>query len=86
MLNPLGYRITFLNSFFAVFSAYLINLTVPRAGDVARATIISKYENIPLLGGVVVLLKKDGTFEEYRIPKEILTIVDKMNVLSHIKK
>ena len=56
MLNPLGYRITFLNSFFAVFSAYLINLTVPRAGDVARATIISKYENIPFdktLGTVI---------------------------------
>lgn len=44
----------------------------------------SKYENIPLLGGVVVLLKKDGTFEEFRIPKEILDIVDKMNVSSYI--
>ena len=30
-----------------MFSAYLINFTIPRAGDVARATIISKYENIP---------------------------------------
>ena len=56
LLNPLGYKITFLNSFFAVFSAYLINFTVPRAGDVARATIISKYENIPFdktLGTVI---------------------------------
>ena len=44
----------------------------------------SKYENIPLLGGVVVLLKKDGTFEEFRIPKEILDIVDKMNVSGYI--
>ena len=56
LLNPLGYKITFLNSFFAVFSAYIINLTIPRAGDVARATIISKYENIPFdktLGTVI---------------------------------
>lgn len=44
----------------------------------------SKYENIPLLGGVVVLLKKDGSFEEYRIPKEILDIVEKMNVSIYI--
>ena len=44
----------------------------------------SKYENIPLLGGVVVLLKKDGTFEEFRIQKEILDIVDKMNVSIYI--
>ena len=56
MLKPLGYKINFLNSFFAVFSAYLINLTIPRAGDVARASIISKYENIPFdktLGTVI---------------------------------
>lgn len=46
LLMPLGHRITFLNSFFAVFAAYLINFTIPRAGDVARATLISKYENI----------------------------------------
>lgn len=45
----------------------------------------SKYENIPLLGGVVVLLTKEGEFQEYRIPKEILEIVDKMNVLNYIK-
>lgn len=45
----------------------------------------SKYENIPLLGGVVVLLTKEGKFQEYRIPKEILEIVDKMNVLNYIK-
>ena len=45
----------------------------------------SKYENIPLLGGIVVLLKKDATFEEYRIPKEVLTIVDKMNVSLYLK-
>ena len=56
LLKPLGYKINFLNSFFAVFSAYLINLTIPRAGDVARASIISKYENIPFdktLGTVI---------------------------------
>ena len=56
LLNPIGYKITFLNSFFAVFSSYLINLSIPRAGDVARATIISKYENIPFdktLGTVI---------------------------------
>tara|TARA_B100000963_G_C22593729_1_gene656817 strand:- start:162 stop:1016 length:855 start_codon:yes stop_codon:yes gene_type:complete len=44
----------------------------------------SKYSNIPLLGGIVVLLKKDGTFEEFRIPKEILDIVEKMNVSNYI--
>ena len=31
----------------AVFVAYLVNLIVPRAGEIARATTISKYEHIP---------------------------------------
>ena len=48
LLNPLGYKIRFVNSLLSVFSAYLINYTIPRAGDIARATMISKYEKIPL--------------------------------------
>lgn len=47
LLAPLGYKPRFLNSVFAIFTAYLINLALPRAGEVARATAISKYENIP---------------------------------------
>ena len=48
MIEPLGYKLGFANSILAVFSAYLINYTIPRAGDIARATMISKYEKIPL--------------------------------------
>ena len=56
LIKPLGYKLGFINSVLAVFSAYLINYTIPRAGDLARATIISKYEKIPLektLGTIV---------------------------------
>ena len=56
LINPLGYKRGFINSVLAVFSAYLINYTIPRAGDLARATMISKYEKIPLektLGTIV---------------------------------
>jgi len=35
----------------------------------------SKYENMKVFGGVVVLLKEDGTFQEYKIPKDISDIV-----------
>ena len=48
LIEPLGYKLGFINSVMAVFSAYLINYTIPRAGDIARATMISKYEKIPL--------------------------------------
>ncbi len=47
LIEPLGYKLGFINSVLTVFSAYLINYTIPRAGDVARGTMISKYENIP---------------------------------------
>ena len=47
LIEPLGYKLGFINSVLTVFSAYLINYTVPRAGDIARGTMISKYDNIP---------------------------------------
>ncbi|WP_296317967.1 lysylphosphatidylglycerol synthase transmembrane domain-containing protein [Winogradskyella sp. UBA3174] len=47
MAEPLGYKPKFANSFMAVYSAYLINLTIPRAGEVARASILTNYEGIP---------------------------------------
>ena len=48
LLEPLGYKISFLNSVLAIFSGYLINYTIPRSGDIARGTIVYKYEKIPL--------------------------------------
>ena len=56
LIEPMGYKLGFINSVLSVFSAYLINYTIPRAGDLARATMISKYEKIPLektLGTIV---------------------------------
>jgi uncharacterized protein (TIRG00374 family) len=47
LLAPLGYKPKFANSVMAVLVAYLVNLLVPRAGEIARATTISKYEKIP---------------------------------------
>ena len=35
----------------------------------------SKYENIGLFGAIIVLLKEDGTFEEFRIPMNVITQV-----------
>ncbi|NNL81941.1 MAG: flippase-like domain-containing protein, partial [Winogradskyella sp.] len=51
MLEPLGYDIKFRNSIMAVFSTYLINYTIPRAGEVARASILTNYEGVPFEKG-----------------------------------
>jgi len=48
LLEPLGYKPKFANSTMTVLAAYLVNLVIPRAGDVVRGTSISKYEKIPI--------------------------------------
>ena len=47
LLEPLGYKPRFANSIMAVLIAYLLNLVIPRSGEIARAASIKKYENIP---------------------------------------
>ena len=51
MLEPMGYKIKFGNSLMAVFATYLINYTIPRAGEVARASILTNYEEVPFEKG-----------------------------------
>jgi len=50
-LEPLGYKVKFGNSLMAVFSTYLINYGIPRSGEVARASILANYENVPFEKG-----------------------------------
>lgn len=47
MLNHLGYSSSFKNNFMAVSIGYLLNLTVPKSGEISRAIIVKKYNNIP---------------------------------------
>ena len=50
-LEPLGYKVKLANSLMAVFSTYLINYGIPRSGEVARATILANYEDVPFEKG-----------------------------------
>lgn len=50
-LEPMGYHIKLGNSIMAVFATYLINYTIPRAGEVARASILTNYEDVPFEKG-----------------------------------
>lgn len=51
LLEPLGYQPKFLNSTLAVLVAYLMNIFLPRAGEVTRAAVMTNYENIPFEKG-----------------------------------
>lgn len=51
MIEPMGYALRMSNSIMAVMSAYLINYTIPRAGEIARGTILANYEGVPFEKG-----------------------------------
>lgn len=46
-LNHLGYQTKFHNDFFTVCVSYLVNLTIPRSGEITRAALLKKYEEVP---------------------------------------
>ena len=53
MLQPLSdHKISVWNSFCAVMIGYLVNIAIPRGGEVARVISISKSESIPWAGVV----------------------------------
>ncbi|MHB0755691.1 lysylphosphatidylglycerol synthase transmembrane domain-containing protein [Polaribacter sp. M15] len=51
MLEPLGFKPKFTNSVLAVLVGYLVNLALPRAGEISRATVMANYEDIPFEKG-----------------------------------
>ena len=46
MLQSLNYDIKMSNAFYSVMIGYFANLGLPRAGEILRATVLSKYEKI----------------------------------------
>ena len=51
MIEPMGYHLRLPNSIMAVFTSYLVNYTIPRAGEVSRATVLTNYEGVPFQKG-----------------------------------
>ncbi len=47
LLEPMGYRTRFWNAYHSVMSGYLINMAIPRAGEISRAGLFSKTEDTP---------------------------------------
>jgi len=56
LLDPLGYKPSFANSFYSVMAGYIINFTVPRSGEIARAGLMTSYEDIPFEKGFATIV------------------------------
>ena len=56
MIQPIGHKPGFLNTFLAVMTGYLMNLAFPRMGEISRCGVMARYEKMSftkLLGTVV---------------------------------
>lgn len=57
LLEPLGYRVSFVNCLLTILLGYFANLGFPRMGEVVRAGSLARYERLPLervMGTLVV--------------------------------
>lgn len=48
LFEPMGYKISYSNAFWTISFGYLMNLTIPRSGEVARATALYGVEKVPV--------------------------------------
>ena len=57
LFKPLGYNVSFANSFFATMIGYMVNLGLPRAGELAKIAALSRNENIEIekVAGTIVV-------------------------------
>jgi hypothetical protein len=45
----------------------------------------TKYENIKLLGCIVVLLKENSEYEEFRVPKPLINTILDMDIRNYLE-
>jgi glycosyltransferase 2 family protein len=48
LLNPLGYRPSTYRTSVAVFIGYLVNLALPRVGEVTKCAVLTKTDGVPI--------------------------------------
>lgn len=56
MIEPIGHKPRFANTFMAVMVGYLMNMALPRMGEISRCGVLARYEKISftkLVGTVV---------------------------------
>ncbi|MBL4663243.1 MAG: flippase-like domain-containing protein [Flavobacteriaceae bacterium] len=58
MLTPLGYRPQLANNFMAVSVSYLMNLFIPKSGEISRAAVLNKYEKVPFEKGFGTIISE----------------------------
>lgn len=58
MLEPLGYKPKLANNFMAISVAYLMNVFIPKSGEISRGIILDKYESVPFQKGFGTIISE----------------------------
>ena len=58
MLEPLGYKPKLANNFMTIAVAYVMNIFIPKSGEVTRAILLDKYEMIPFEKGFGTIISE----------------------------
>lgn len=56
LLEPMGHKISSSNALWSISFGYLMNLTIPRSGEVARATALYGVEKVPVSKSVGTII------------------------------
>jgi uncharacterized protein (TIRG00374 family) len=58
VLEPLGYQTKTMNRFYAVLIGYMVNLTIPRAGEASRVVMLSRSDEVPFTVGIGTIISE----------------------------
>jgi hypothetical protein len=82
MLEPLGYRPKLANNFMAVSVAYLMNIFIPKSGEISRGIILNKYEGIPFEKGFGTIISERVVDLLFLMIFTVLALILKFDVLA----
>ncbi|MDN5211252.1 lysylphosphatidylglycerol synthase transmembrane domain-containing protein [Fulvivirgaceae bacterium BMA12] len=56
LVAPMGYKPKLSNAYHGVMAGYIINYTIPRAGEFARVGLMARYEKLPIEKGIATIV------------------------------
>jgi len=81
LLEPMGHKISNSNAFWTISFGYLMNLTIPRSGEVARATALYSVEKVPVSKSVGTIILERVIDLVCMMGFLLLTVIFKFDVI-----
>lgn len=86
LLEPMGYKPSFMRVYNALMIGYIVNLVLPRAGEASRAAVLKRTDDVPfeksfgtiimerlvdvIMLGIIFLITLASQFEQFDLIKE----------------